>query len=59
VHTKRASIAILEHYKRFIYDYMTKGYIDEVDFQALRKDIDRKIIMLENHVFAWESPDYD
>lgn len=32
IHTKRASITILEHYKHFIIDYKNKGYIDDADY---------------------------
>ena len=53
IHTKRASVTILEHYKHFIIDYKNKGYIDDADYLQLRKDIDRKMIMLENYVFQW------
>jgi hypothetical protein len=55
IHTKRASITILEHYKHFIMDYKNKGYIDDADYAQLRKDIDRKMVKLENYVFE-ENP---
>lgn len=55
IHTKRASITILEHYKHFIIDYKNKGYIDDADYAQLRKDIDRKMVKLENYVFE-ETP---
>ena len=60
IHTKRASITILEHYKHFIIDYKNKGYIDDADYAQLRKDIDRKMVKLENFVFPWSAKkDFD
>ena len=45
------SMALLEYHKRFLEEYLRSGYIDENDYFILRKEIDRKIVRLENHVF--------
>lgn len=58
IHTKRAAMEVLEYHKKFARDYHSKGYIDDLDLQALLKDIDRKIVALENHVFNWKPVDF-
>ena len=37
-------MALLEYHKRFLDDYLHSGYIDEGDFNNLRKEVDRKIV---------------
>lgn len=58
IHSKRAAVSVLEYHKRFISEYKHKGYIDDGDYEILRKDIDRKIVAIENRVFEWEVPNF-
>lgn len=48
IHSKRAAVSVLEYHKRFISEYRHKGYIDDDDYEFLRKDVDRKIVAIEN-----------
>lgn len=49
----------MEYHKRFISEYKHKGYIDDGDYEVLRKDIDRKIVQIENKVFEWQLPNFN
>lgn len=58
VHSKRAAQAILEHHKKFLVDYFSKGYIDEADYNLLRNRLDQKMLNLMQMNFNWKLPDF-
>jgi len=51
IHSKRASVSVLEYHKKFLAEYRSKGYIDDNDYETLRKEVDRKIVTIENYNF--------
>lgn len=54
IHTKRAASSLLETQKRFLNEYKGNGYIDEGDYNEIRKKIDLRVMELENMSFKWE-----
>lgn len=58
IHTRRATFALLQHQKNFLTDYKNKGYLDDGDYANLRKDMDRKIVVLENKNFEWKAKEF-
>ena len=39
-------------------DYKNRCYIDDADYNEQRKDLDRKIVILENMTFEWKIPNF-
>lgn len=54
IHTKRAASSIMETQKKFLSEYKDKGYIDDGDYNEIRKKIDSRILELENMSFSWQ-----
>lgn len=53
IHTKRAASSLLETQKKFLMDYKSNGYIDDGDYNEIRKKIDARFIELETMTFNW------
>lgn len=53
IHTKRAASSLLETQKKFLKEYRDNGYIDDSDYNDIRKKVDIKILELENMTFSW------
>lgn len=53
IHTKRAASALLESQKKFLNEYKSNGYIDDGDYNEIRKKIDIRFLELETMTFNW------
>ncbi|KAL4508105.1 hypothetical protein ABPG72_021478 [Tetrahymena utriculariae] len=54
IHTKRAASALLETQKKFLNEYKNNGYIDDGDYNDIRKKVDLRCLELENMTFNWQ-----
>lgn len=58
IQTKRAAHSILMHQKMYLEETQQNGLVDEKEYNQLKRDIDVKLVHLENHVFDWEVPTF-
>jgi hypothetical protein len=54
VHTERATTVLLKNKKNALKDLFDEGCIDEVDYAALRKEIDQSLVNIRNESVALE-----
>ena len=51
VHTAKASTVLLKHKKHRLKDMFEEGFVDDTDYQILRKEIDQSIVQVQTKEF--------
>ncbi|CAK77260.1 unnamed protein product (macronuclear) [Paramecium tetraurelia] len=58
IQTKRASHSILTHQRHYLDDTQQNGLVDEKEYQLLKKEINTRLVDLENHQFDMVLPSF-